>query len=155
MFTVSSSIPVNNSTKNHPVLDRHQVWQGLVMKAEDATRFVGAITECTVVEKDERSLLREVVLYGERMNEQVNFFPEQMIVFEPLGGPTKGFIKNEIEEDEHGNLSVRFTFTFELRSGEQNKAAEKEFSNKMEKSYIEAVETTLSSIREMVTVGAL
>lgn len=125
------------------------------MKAEDATRFVGAITECTVVEKDERSLLREVVLYGERMNEQVNFFPEQMIVFEPLGGPTKGFIKNEIEEDEHGNLSVRFTFTFELRSGEQNKAAEKEFSNKMEKSYIEAVETTLSSIREMVTVGAL
>lgn len=95
------------------------------MKAEDATRFVGAITECTVVEKDERSLLREVVLYGERMNEQVNFFPEQMIVFEPLGGPTKGFIKNEIEEDEHGNLSVRFTFTFELRSGEQNKAAEK------------------------------
>lgn len=155
MFSISRSIPVNNSTYNHPFLNRNQVWAGLVMKAEDATRFVGAITECRVLEREERFLLREVVLYGEKMNERVHFFPEQIIVFEPLGGPTKGFIKNEIEEDEDGNLSVRFTFTFELRTGEQNKAAEKEFSSKMEKSYIEAVETTLATIRGLVKDGGL
>ncbi|MBJ8053584.1 DUF1857 family protein [Bacillus cereus] len=155
MFTVSKSIPVNNSTNNHPFLNRHQVWAGLVMKAEDATRFVGAITECRVLEREERFLLREVVINGEKMSERVNFFTEQMIVFEPLGGPTKGFIKNEIEEGEDGNLSVRFTFTFELRNGEQNRTIEKEFASKMEKSYMEAVETTLSSIRQLVTDGKL
>lgn len=118
MFTVSKSIPVNNSTNNNPFLNRHQVWVDLVMKAEHATRFVGAINECRVLECEERFLLREVVINGEKMNERVNFSPEQMTVFEPLGEPTKGFIKNEIEEDEDGNLSVRFTFTFELRNGE-------------------------------------
>lgn len=125
------------------------------MKVEDATRFVGAITECRVLEREERSLLREVVINGEKMNERVNFFPEQMIVFEPLGGPTKGFIKNEIEEDEDSNLSVRFTFTFELRSREKNRATEKEFASKIEKSYMEAVKTTLASIRQLVTDGKL
>ncbi|WP_252314429.1 SRPBCC family protein [Sinobaca sp. H24] len=148
MFTISKSVFVNSATTQEPVLTREHVWEGLVMKAEDATRFVEVMTMCHVLERGDRFLLREVEVKGNKSRERVTFFPQHMVVFEPLDGPTQGLIKNEILEDSQGRLAVRFTFTFEMPN--EDKRTEQAYAQNMEKSYTAAVETTLATIRELV-----
>ncbi|MDX6152659.1 SRPBCC family protein [Marinococcus sp. PL1-022] len=153
MFTVSKSMFVNDSTDHEPILNHDHVWEGLVMKAEDATPFVEVMTACRILERGDRFLRREVEVHGHKSQEWVTFFPKHMIVFEPLDGPTRGLIKNEIEEDEQGALAIRFTFTFEL--AEDETMSEQAYAKRMEDSYTSAVETTLATIRSFVQEGKL
>ena len=63
MFTLSVSLEVNPEGAA-PQLTAHQVWQGLVMKAENALPFVPGIERCDLLEKGEGWLLREIEIGG-------------------------------------------------------------------------------------------
>lgn len=82
MQPIDEGILVNDASRTDlPVLIRHQVWQGLLMKAEDATQFVPMITHCKVLERYENGLLRETNFRDGRMRERVTFFPEERVRF--------------------------------------------------------------------------
>lgn len=151
MFTVSKSIWVNPSPKQETVLTRDHIWEGLVMKAEDATPFVEVMDKCRVLERGDRYLRREIEINGTKAQERVTFFPKHMVVFEPL--ESDGLIKNDIEEDAHGHLSIRFTFALEVPKDENLSA--QNYAQRMEKNYTAAVETTLATIRAFVKEGKL
>ena len=92
MIRISRSVRVNEpSNKDLPILNRSQVWQGLVIKGEDAAQFVEAIAKCRVLERneEENSIVREIELRGEVIQELVSFFPEQLVLFERLSGKEK------------------------------------------------------------------
>jgi hypothetical protein len=149
VISVSRKLEVNPNDSSEPVhLNRQQVWEGLVRKAENADPFVAAITRCSIVEQHPDRLIREIVLHGETMRELILFFPEERVEFVRLSGKAKGQIKNILEEDSTGKLYLRFTFDLVLDGVESGSVEEVEFADGMEAAYLDAVNTTLRRIRE-------
>ena len=146
MFTMSRAVPVNGDPDD-PVLTRNDVWKGLVMKAENALPFVAAMTYCEVLERGENELVREIEFKGDRAREHVTFEPEKKVQFDRLSGRTMGTIQNEIEEDEEGNLSLRFTFALEVEGIPPDSDEERAYAEEMKEAYLCAVAATLGAIR--------
>jgi Domain of unknown function (DUF1857) len=141
-----------------PALGRHEVWQGLVMKAENALPFVPAMTECVVLERrGEHEFDREIEFRGQRMIERITLEPEQRVTFTRLAGPVLGVVANEIEEDEAGTLSLRFTFSLVVKGVGPGSAEERAYADSMTGDYLKAVAATLAAMRRVAAgekVGA-
>lgn len=156
MFTVDNTLPVNADLgPNDPPITRAQIWQGLMMKVEDAVPFVPAMTVCTVTERFEGGLMRDIVFGGEPMTEKILFHPMERVDFIRTAGIEMGTIVNEILEDKNGELLLRFGFTLEREGMPHGSAAEKEFADTMAKGYLIAVQATIDEIRGRVRAGAL
>lgn len=156
MFTVDRTVPINvNLGPDDPVLTRSQVWQGLLLKAEDAVPFVPAMTECVVTERFENGIMRDIVFAGEAMTEKLLYAPEERIEFIRTAGIEMGTIINEILDDENGDLSLRFAFTLEREGMADGSAEEKEFADTMASGYLIAVQATVDEIRRRVREGAV
>lgn len=147
MISADQSIDVNpDGTPDFLKLDREDVWNGLVRKAEFAPPYVKAITECRIIERDPTGFVREAVINGETLREQVVFDPMKTVTFDRLpGASAMGRIRNLIEE-ENGALKLRFTFDLEIQGATAEQEAE--FSAIMERDYRAAVQTTLDRIRD-------
>jgi hypothetical protein len=156
MFTMTRSVPVNDrSDPDMPVLNRDQVWKGLELKAENALPFVPKMTKCDTIERGDNYLVRDIVFRGEPARERVTFYPKRMVQFDRLSGSTLGTIKNEIEEDASGELSLRFTFSLEKEGILPASAEEEVYAKQMEGDYLGAVQATLTAIRRWVKEGTL
>lgn len=154
MFTVDKSVAVNANPGEIP-LNRSQMWQGLLIKADNALPFVAAMTHCKVLSREGNTLIREIVFKGETMQEKITFTPERQVRFDRLSGSAKGFILNEINEDANQGLMLRFTFTFEMDGMPHGSQAEKDFAANMEKDYLSAVQATVNAIRRAAGEGRL
>jgi Domain of unknown function (DUF1857) len=156
MFTMTRSVPVNDrSDPDIPVLNRDQVWKGLELKAENALPFVPKMTKCDTIERGDNYLVRDIVFRGDPARERVTFYPKRMVQFDRLSGNTLGTIKNEIEEDASGELSLRFTFSLEKEGIPPGSPEEQAYARQMEGDYLGAVQATLSAIRKWVKEGTL
>jgi hypothetical protein len=156
MFTMSRSVPVNDgSNPDLPVLIRSQVWRGLVLKAENALPFVPKMTKCDVLERGDNYLVRDIIFRGDPARERVTFYPEQRVQFDRTAGNVLGTILNEIEEDDAGNLTLRFTFSLEKEGLLAGSSEEQEYAKQMEGDYLGAVQATLNAIRKWVREGTL
>ena len=102
MYAISETVPVNPAGMM-PVLSKSQVWQGLVMKAENALPFVPAMESCEIVERYSDGFLREIVLRGDRMRERITFTPEVQVHFQRISDATfPGWISNLLSESGTG-----------------------------------------------------
>jgi hypothetical protein len=155
MFTVDKTLPVNRDlAPGEPALSRADVWRGLVLKGENALPFVPIMTRCEVLERQGNELVREIEIRGERMKERVTFHPEHTVTFERLDGIERGTILNEIL-DEGGELKLRFTFTLARSDMAHGSDAEKAYAAGMEGSYLQAVRSTIATIRRLIKDGRL
>jgi Domain of unknown function (DUF1857) len=154
MVRASRTIKVNADPKEPP-LTRSLVWRGLVMKAENPLPFVPVISSCKVLERHTDGLTREIVDKGDTIAEVVTFEPERVVKFERTSGRVLGTILNEIIEDEHGDLALKFTFTLTVEGMEADSAEEQEFAGQMEHGYLMAVAATLKAMRKLAKNNAL
>lgn len=155
MIYVSKEVPVNQQLESgQPRLTRSQLWQGLVMKADNALPFVPGMAKCDVVERSANGLVRDIVFRGEDARERITFYPERKVVFLRLSGNADGFIVNEILGDEEGELRLRFSFALQLVDAPSDSDKEQEFRQVMERDYLKAVDATLAAIRKMA-LGAV
>jgi hypothetical protein len=154
MVRASRTIKVNADAKEPP-LTRSLVWRGLVMKAENPLPFVPVISSCKVLERRTDGLTREIVDKGDTIAEVVTFEPERVVKFERTSGRVLGTILNEIIEDEHGDLALKFTFTLTVEGMEADSAEEQEFAGQMEQGYLMAVAATLKAMRKLANNNAL
>lgn len=152
MFTLSHTMPVNETD---PVLSRSQIWQGLVLKAENPVPFLEAMSACTVIDRGDDWLLRDFTLRGEDMQERVVFEPEERVTFTRTRSSAMGTIMNEIVTLEDGSLGLRFTFSLDVKGLEDGSDEEADFADRMSKSYFQGVRTTLGEIRHRVEAGEL
>lgn len=152
MFTLSHTLAVNDAV---PKLTRGQLWQGLVLKAENPVPFLEAMSACTIVERGENWLLRDFTLRGEEMQEHVTFEPENSVLFERTKSSAMGSVLNEIVELENGELGLRFTFVLDVEGLEDGSAEEADFAERMSQSYFQGVASTLAEIRRRVAAGEL
>ena len=153
MFSVSESVPVNED--NHVRLTRADVWHGLELKARNALPFIPAMTHCVVLrEESENVFFRKIIFKGDHAMQRVTLHPLQGVTFERLTGKSVGVIRNMIEEDERGVLSLRFTFDLELPGVPAGSEEEAAYANEMRGEYLGALKATIGAIRQLKMQGA-
>lgn len=152
MFTLSHTMPVNTE---EPTLNRAQIWQGLLLKAENPVPFLDAMSACTVIDRGDNWLLRDFTLRGEEMQERVTFAPEERVTFERTKSSAMGTILNEIVTLEDGAMALRFKFTLDVDGLADGSAEETAFTERMSQSYFQGVGSTLAEIRRQVRSGEL
>jgi hypothetical protein len=132
-------------------LTRHEVWAGLLMKAQNALPYVPQMQKCDVVEKGEGWLLRDILLANTPLRERVTFEPEKRVIFDRVAGVEPGRIENIIGEDEQGNLTLTFSFGLMREGIPEGSEAERKHFAPMEGAYFGAVAATLGAVRRTVT----
>ena len=152
MFTLSHTTPVN---AEEPPLNRAQIWQGLLLKAENPVPFLDAMSSCTVIDRGHGWLLRDFTLRGEEMQERVTFEPQERVTFERTKSSAMGTIVNEIITLDGGGMGLRFTFALNVAGLEDGSPQESAFAERMSQSYLRGVISTLAEIRRQVRSGEL
>jgi len=147
MIYVSHQLPVN--APGEPRLDRAAVWEGLVLKANNALPFVPSMTFCEVVARyDDTVFDRDIDFRGQRFTERIALEAPHRVVFTRIAGPVLGTIANEIEGDED-DLRLRFSFALVVRGVEGGSAGEQEYADSMTGDYLKAVQATLNAMRRL------
>ena len=156
MFSVDRSVPVNAGlASGDPVLDRDQVWEGLIMKARDAKPFVHLMTHCEVIKELPDGIERDIVFRGMELTERLVYTPKSKVEFIRTKGIEMGTITNEILEGAAGGLHLRFAFTLERADMEAGSREETEFAAGYAQGYLVSVQKTIDKIRELVRAGRL
>jgi len=147
MIFVSHRLPVN--TEGEPELTRADVWDGLVMKANNALPFVPAMTHCEVTARHGDTVFdRDIDFRGQRMTERITLEEPHRVVFTRIAGPVLGTIANEIESDD-SELFLRFSFALVVGGVEGGSAEEKRYAEGMTGDYLKAVAATLAAMRKI------
>ncbi len=122
MYQLSRTVPVNEPGKVY--LSRHDVWTGLLMKAQNALPYVPQMQKCEVLEQGKGWLVRDIVFNNTPLRERVSFEPEKRVIFDRIGGVELGRIENVIGEDDRGNLTLTFAFGLTRQGLAQGSEAE-------------------------------
>ena len=147
MIYVSHQLPVN--APGEPRLDRAAVWNGLVLKANNALPFVPSMTFCEVVARyDDTVFDRDIDFRGQRFTERITLEAPHRVVFTRIAGPVLGTIANEIE-GEDDDLRLRFSFALVISGVEGRSSGEQEYADSMSGDYLKAVEATLTAMRRL------
>src|SRR6266536_493382 len=137
MIFVSHALPVNEDRQ--PRLDRAAVWNGLVLKADNALPFVPAMTRCDIVERYGPTVFdRDIEFRGQRFRERITLEEPHRVVFTRISGPVLGTIANEIEGPDD-DLRLRFSFALVVAGVEGGSQAEREYADGMTADYRKAV----------------
>ncbi len=153
MFSVNEAVVVNEEGK--VPLTRADVWRGLELKARNALPFIPAMTHCVVLsEESENVFFREIIFKGDRARQRVTLDPLHGVTFERLTGKSVGVIRNLIDEDERGELLLRFTFDLELPGVAAGSEEEAAYARDMRLEYLSALDATLAAIRQLKLEGA-
>ncbi|MFC3531277.1 AtaL-like protein [Vogesella facilis] len=97
-------------------ISRAQLWQGLVLRAEDPQRFDENISAVHILERSEDTLRREVQFGALVVREQVRFTELQAVHYhtEPSDQHIGGQMSMCIEEPQPGELFLRFCYINDL-----------------------------------------
>src|SRR2546423_15201758 len=140
MIFVSHALPVN--VAGEPRLDRAAVWDGLVLKANNALPFVPSMTYWEVTERYSDTIFdRDIDFRGERFTERITLERPHRVTFTRIAGPVLGTIANEIEGPAD-DLRLRFSFALVVEGVEGGSAREQEYADPLTGAYLKAVAAT-------------
>lgn len=145
MYRLSRTVQVNEPAS--PYLSRHDVWSGLLMKANNALLYVPIMQKCEVIGRGDGWLIRDIVLNNVPLRERVTFEPETRVVFDRIDCSEMGRIENIIGEDEQGALTLTFSFALTKAGIPSGSAEESRHFSPMEGAYLDAVASTLAAVR--------
>jgi hypothetical protein len=152
MIFVMHDLPVNEPGEPH--LDRAAVWDGLVLKANNALPFVPSMTFCEVTERHGDNVFdRDIDFRGQRFTERITLEAPHRVVFTRIAGPVLGTIANEIEGDDD-DLRLRFSFALVVAGVQGGSPAEQDYADSMTGDYLKAVAATLNAMRRLAAAAA-
>jgi hypothetical protein len=103
-------------------------------------------------------IVRNAVIMNDELTEIITFAPNQKVSFHQFKSPREGVIVNEIVEDEHGELQLRFYCYLGLvgvtPGSEQERKAQALFDSE-DRGYKAALVSTLARTRTLVAEGKL
>ncbi|VVE76924.1 SRPBCC family protein [Pandoraea sputorum] len=136
-------------------LSRDQLWRGLVLRAEQPEAFVLGLDECTMLERTEDTLSRELRFGETVVLDRVVFESMQSVRYETAATDAHagGTLTMRIEEPNPTHLFVRFTYSTTLQ--EDAVTADTRYSEFVKSAYREADIDTVRRIRELAEQGAL
>src|SRR6202045_268786 len=152
MIFVSHALPVN--VPDEPRLTPANVWDGLVLKANDALPFVPAMTYCEVTRRHSDTVFdRDIDFRGQRFTERITLEAPHRVTFTRIAGPVLGTIANEIagnEQSTDDDLALRFSFALVVMGVAGGSAEEQAYADSMTGDYLKAVAATLNAMRRLV-----
>jgi hypothetical protein len=147
MIFATHALPVNEP--GEPALSRDNVWDGLVLKADNALPFVPSMTFCEVTDRiSDTTFDRDIDFRGDRFTERITLEKPHRVTFTRIAGPVLGTIANEIEGD-GDDLHLRFSFALVVTGVEGGSAQEQEYADSMTGDYLKAVAATLAAMRRI------
>ena len=147
MIFVSHALPVN--VPDEPRLTPANVWDGLVLKANNALPFVPAMTYCEVTHRHSDTVFdRDIDFRGQRFTERITLEPPYRVTFTRIAGPVLGTIANEVESTDDG-LALRFSFALVVHGVAGGSAEEQAYADSMTADYLQAVAATLNAMRRL------
>ena len=154
MIFVTHALPVN--VPGEPHLTPAMVWDGLILKANNALPFVPSMTYCEVTQRHSDTVFdRDIDFRGQRFTERITLEAPHRVTFTRIAGPVLGTIVNEIEtganeiEGPADDLELRFSFALVVTGVEGGSAAEREYADSMTGDYLKAVAATLNAMRRI------
>jgi hypothetical protein len=153
MIFVTHALPVNEP--GEPALTRDDVWDGLVLKADNALPFVPSMTFCEVTDRiSDTTFDRDIDFRGDRFTERITLEKPHRVTFTRIAGPVLGTIANEIEGD-GDDLQLRFSFALVVTGVEGGSPDEQKYADSMTGDYLKAVAATLAAMRRIKTGEAV
>lgn len=147
MIFVTHQLAVNVAGEPH--LDRSAVWDGLVLKANNALPFVPSMTFCEVTQRYSDTVFdRDIEFRGQRFTERITLEAPHRVVFTRIAGPVLGTIANEIE-GRQDDLRLRFSFALVIAGVPGGSDQEREYADSMTGDYLKAVGATLNAMRRL------
>jgi Domain of unknown function (DUF1857) len=147
MIFVSHALPVN--VPDEPRLTPANVWDGLVLKANNALPFVPAMTYCEVIHRHSDTVFdRDIDFRGQRFTERITLERPYRVTFTRIAGPVLGTIANEVESTDDG-LALRFSFALVVHGVAGGSAEEQAYADSMTADYLQAVAATLNAMRRL------
>jgi Domain of unknown function (DUF1857) len=147
MIYVSHELAVNEAGQVE--LTSADVWDGLVMKANNALPFVPSMTFCEVTARHgDTTFDRDIDFRGQRFTERITLEEPHRVVFTRIAGPVLGTIANEVVVAED-RLRLRFSFALVIQGVEGGSAAEQEYADGMTGDYLKAVAATIAAMRRI------
>ncbi len=137
-------------------LSRHQLWQGLVLRAEQPKLFVPHLDDCTWERCETGSTLQRQSRYGELIiYDHVSFAPQHQVVYQvaPQKDIAASSLTMTIEEPQPELFFVRFLY--EDRNDEATDEANKMYDEFRRSAYLESDIDTIRVIRELAALGRL
>jgi Domain of unknown function (DUF1857) len=149
MIFVSHALPVN--VPGEPHLTPANVWDGLVLKANNALPFVPAMTYCEVTERHSDTVFdRDIDFRGQRFTERITLEEPHRVTFTRIAGPVLGTIANEVEGTDE-DLALRFSFALVVTGVPGGSAEEQAYADSMTGDYLKAVAATLNAMRRLAS----
>jgi hypothetical protein len=135
-------------------MTREQVWEGLVLRAEQPQLFVLGLDRCAILSRDGNVLERELH-YGQAVvRDRVTLMPETSVRYDilPTANYVGGSLTMAIEQPDERQLFLRFTYATTLPiADDPNAAADALQTQEIVKSaYREADIDTVRMIRQLV-----
>jgi hypothetical protein len=147
MIFVSHALPANEP--GEPKLSRADVWDGLLLKANNALPFVPSMTFCEVTDRISDTVFdRDIDFRGQRFTERITLEEPHRVTFTRIAGPVLGTIANEIEGD-GDDLQLRFSFALVVQGVEGGSPEEQDYADSMTGDYLKAVAATLAAMRRI------
>jgi hypothetical protein len=147
MIFVSHALPVN--VPDEPRLTAANVWDGLVLKANNALPFVPAMTYCEVTRRHSDTVFdRDIDFRGQRFTERITLEAPHRVTFTRIAGPVLGTIANEIQSTDD-DLALRFSFALVVMGVAGGSAEEQAYADSMTGDYLKAVAATLNAMRRL------
>jgi hypothetical protein len=144
-----------------PLLDaltRDQLWQGLVLRAEQPTRFVLGLAGSQLLGREDRpgrTTLRRALDFGSfEVTDRVELAPQQRTQTHTAAGPTwpASRLTITIEEPAPGQLFLRFLYEFDSDSVADD---DPQADALRRQAYLSADLDTVARIRELAANGEL
>ena len=149
MIFVTHALPVN--VPGEPYLTSQNVWDGLVLKANNALPFVPSMTYCEVTRRHSDTVFdRDIEFRGQRFTERITLEAPHRVIFTRIAGPVLGTIANEIE-GAGDDLALRFSFALVVMGVAGGSSAERDYAESMTGDYLKAVAATLGAVRRLAT----
>jgi len=149
MIFVSHALPVN--VPGEPHLTPAMVWDGLILKANNALPFVPSMTYCEVTQRHSDTVFdRDIDFRGQRFTERITLEAPHRVTFTRIAGPVLGTIANEIIGSAD-DLALRFSFALVVMGVAGGSSAERDYAESMTGDYLKAVEATLGAMRRLAT----
>lgn len=105
-------IQINADDPAVPHLTREQLWEGLVLRAEQPQLFVIGLDRCVVRERTETTLERELHYGHATVCDRVTFTPNEQVRYDihAADGEIGGSLTMTIEERDDQQLFLRFEY---------------------------------------------
>jgi len=131
-------------------MTREQLWEGLVLRAEQPQLFVLGLDSCTILSRDENTLERELHYGKATVRDRVTLTPGESVRYDILATAeyVGGSLTMTIEEPETTQLFLRFDYRTTLPAAATED--ERQTSEIVKSAYRESDIDTVRLIRQFV-----